>query len=209
MRRRLIVRFLLAYVLITLCTQALSGSARVIMLRPPGPARFDASLSLWGILQHSLVILGRNVTDLLLPGMSMGALAGVLVSASILLAGAVLFARGPVKDYHDLCERARRLAAESAAPHAEDGGEPDMERRLDAVAVRIAGTEDALRAHRADCQAAALLLDAACTQIEVLVEAGSFAQGSGEAGLVQDALSRIRKANSKIVSYYNDGSLTG
>ena len=47
--------------------------------------------------------------------------------------------------------------------------------------------------------ASALLLDAACTQIEVLVEAGSFAEGSGEAGLMQDALSKIRKANSKIV----------
>ncbi len=128
----------------------------------------------------------------------MGTVAGMLVSATILLAGAVLFARGPVKDYHTLCEKVRRLSAETAWPQVEEKGEPDMERQLDAVAVRVAGTEDALRAHRADCQAAALLLDAACTQIEVLVEAGSFAEGSGEAGLVQDALSKIRKANSKI-----------
>ncbi|MCL4505577.1 MAG: hypothetical protein M1140_06085 [Chloroflexi bacterium] len=198
MRRKLIVRFLLAYVLITLCTQALSGNARV-MLRAPGPPRFDASLSLWGMLQHSLTSLGRNLAYLLLPEMDMGAVAGVLVSASILLAGAGLFARGPVKDYHNLCEKVRRLSAETAWPQVEEKGEPDMERRLDAVAVRVAGTEDALQAHRADCQAAALLLDAACTQIEVLVEAGSFAEGSGEAGLVQDALSKIRKANSKIV----------
>jgi hypothetical protein len=151
------------------------------------------------MLQHSLTILGRNLTYLLLPGMDMRAGAGVLVSASILLAGAVLFARGPAKDYHNLCEKARRLSAETVFPQAEDKGGPDMERQLDAVAVRVAGTEDALQSHRADCQAAALLLDAACTQIEVLVEAGSFAEGGGEAGLVQDALSKIRKATSKIV----------
>ena len=35
--------------------------------------------------------------------------------------------------------------------------------------------------------------------IDVLVEAGSFAEGSGEAALVQDALSKIRQADSKIV----------
>ncbi len=198
MRRKLIVRFLLAYVLITLCTQTLSGRAPV-MLRPPGPARFGASLSLWGMLQHSLTNLGRNLTYALLPTMDVGTMAGGLVSASILLAGAVLFARGPVKDYHNLCEKAGRLSAETAWPQGEGKGEPDMERQLDAVAVRVAGTEDALQAHRADCQASALLLDAACTQIEVLVEAGSFTEGSGEAGLVQDALSKIRKANSKIV----------
>jgi hypothetical protein len=198
MRRKLTVRFVLAYVLITICTQALSGRAPV-MLRPLGPPRFDASLSLWGMLQHALTSLGRNLTYVLLPGMDVRAVAGMLVSASILLAGAVLFARGPVKDYHNLCEKVRRLSADAAWPQVEEKGEPDMERRLDAVAVRVAGTEDALQAHRADCQAAALLLDAACTQIEVLVEAGSFAEGSGEAGLVQDALSKIRKANSKIV----------
>ncbi len=198
MRRKLIVRFLLAYVLISLCTQALSGSASV-MLRPPGPPRFAATPGLWELRQRSLTSLGRNLAYLLLPGMDVGSVAGTLVSASILLAGAALFARGPVEDYHNLCEKVRRLSADSAWPQVQEKGEPDMERRLHAVAVRIAGMEDALQAHRADCQAAALLLDAACTQIEVLVEAGSFADGSGEAGLVQEALSKIRKANSKIV----------
>ncbi len=199
MRRKLIVRFLLAYVLITMCTQALSGSARVILMGL-GTARPDGSFSPRWMLQHFPTYLWQNLTDLLLPGIDMSAVAGVLVSASILLAGAVLFARGPVKDYHNLCEKVGRLSDETVWPQEEEKGEPDMERRLDAVAVRVAGTEDALQAHRADCQAATLLLDAACTQIEVLVEAGSFAEGSGEAGLVQDALSKIRKANSKILS---------
>jgi hypothetical protein len=198
MRIKLIVRFLLAYVLITICIQVLSGSASVI-LRGLDAARDGAPLSGLGVLQRFPTYLWGNLADLLLPGMDMGAVAGMLVSASILLAGAVLFAQGPVKDYHNLCEKARRLSAETAWPQGEEKGEPDMTRHLDAVAVRIAGREAALQAHRADCQAAALLLDTACTQIEVLVEAGSFAEGSGEAGLVQDALSKIRKANSKIL----------
>ncbi len=188
---------MLFYVLITLCIQALPGSTRV-MLQPLGAPGFSASPSLWAMLQRFLMSFGRNVTDLLVPGMNAGWWA-VLVSAVVLLGGALLFARGPVREYRNMCEKVGRLAAETPSAKVEEKGEPDMERRLDAVAARVIGAEEALQAHRADCQTAALLLDAACTQIEVLVEAGSFAEGSGEAGLVQEALAKIRKANSKIV----------
>ena len=196
MRRKLILRFLLAYVLITVCIQALSGSAWII-LRGLGIWRFDTAPSLRLLLQDFLDYLGQNLTALLLPGMDLGAVIGVLLSAGILFAGALLFARGPAREYRRLCEKAAALA-DTPAPQVQPEGRPDMERGLEAIAARLAGAQSALQACHANNQEALLLLDAARTQIEVLVEAGALAQGSAQAALVQEALAKIERAQRQI-----------
>lgn len=199
MKKKLILRFVLAYVLITVCILVLPGSVWFLM-KGLGVLWQDASRSLGGVLREFMVYGGQSLSSLLLPGWSVSSLAGLLVSAGVLAAGAELFARGPVKDYRTLCEKADALAAGAAAAGTGEKAGLEMERKLEAIAARLADAQSALRTQRTCCEEAAMLLDAACTQIEVLAEAGSLAEGSAEAALVQDAVSKIRKANSKIVS---------
>lgn len=193
MRRKLILRFIAAYVLIAVAAQALSSSVW-ILLQGAGILKFDETVSFWELLRHLLAGMGQAVMAVVFPGMDLGSLAGSLVTAGVLAAGAAIFAGGPARQYEGLCDRAELLAPGDTAA----AGSSTMEHKLDAIAKRMQTMEGEARACRSSCQQAAVLLEEVRAQLEVLVEAGILAEGSAEAELIQDAVRKISMADARI-----------
>ncbi len=198
MRRNLMLRFIAAYLLTATVIRVLAGSSWII-LRQIGILQVDGVPDMMGTARELLANIGQNFASILISNFDLGMLADTIVSACVLAAGAVLFARGPARRYDGLCERAEKLAPEASGGGAGRNSAAAMERRLDGIAARLAAAESAEKAFRANGQQAAGLLDAARTQLEVLVEAGALAEGSAEAALMRDVLDKIEKAETQLI----------
>ncbi len=194
MRRKLILRFIAAYVLIAIVAQALSSSIW-ILLQGAGILKFDKTVNLWELVRQMLTGMGQATMSVVFPGTDVGSLAGSLVTAGVLVAGAAIFVGGPARQYEGLCNRMELLAPGGTTV----SGSMTMEHRLNAIANKMQAMQREADTCHSCGQQTSVLLEEARAKLEVLVEAGVLAEGSAEAALVRDVIHKIEMADARMM----------
>jgi hypothetical protein len=206
MQKRLMARFLLAYLILTLCISAISSSvyyaqmaAQVIQMKSPGSTDAKSYEYLSVSIPDYLSNVSMRIGSMLVPSIGFFPIADYLLTIGAVVAAAAVFSRGIAAQYRRLCSRAERLGEDGAAAFpAASGNFRELEKTLSGLRGKLEAADAANRKMRSDCDEARRMLEAARARLGVLLEAGVLAEDCAESALLRSAAADIGNARARV-----------